>query len=859
MLRATLKSLLSRKLRLLLSGLAVVLGVMAVSGALLVTDNIGRSFDALFSTISADLDVQIIGRQNVQVDRRQGGLPTTEPVPAAMVDTIAALPGVRTATGEVLGAGARVIGPDGKVVVSQGPPPFGVNWTGEGGVALIELRAGRGPTGPDEVAINAQLAKTTGYRVGDRIGILTLQPKRAFTVVGVFGHAGGRDSFGGESRVAFTEPVAQELMLGRAAVYTSISVHARDGVAQNRLRDYIAAAVGEGYRVRTGEQFAKEQAAGITEFLDTLRSMLLGFAAVSLFVGMFLILNTFSILVAQRTRELALLRALGASRGQVIRSVLVEAVATGLVAGTLGLAAGFGVAALLKLAMQALSGVKLPDVGFVVPANAVVAAYAVGVLVTGAAALLPALRAARIPPVAALREAATEDRPLTRLTIAGTAATVLGAGAVGAALFGHLGDATLMILLAGVLATFVGIAMLTPAITRPVASLLGRALSWSVPGRLGRHNSARNPRRTAITAAALMVGIALVTGVSVLADSLTASLKKPLTEDIRAELIITGGTGQDPGQATYDPAVIDKIRQVPGVTAAEPVYLDQVQAGTEAATAAVAAGGDVAALAALLNLKTISGQLRTLHPAEVVVDDAFAKTHGLTAGSVVMLATQRGGTRGYTVVGVYRQSYAAVGASLILSTPDTATGFRTPQAALGYVDLADDADPTAVRHAVDALLADNPEVTTVDRTTYAAQQAGQFNTFLVILYVLIGLAITIAVLGIVNTLALSVLERTRELGLIRAIGMRRAEVAAMVTVESVVIAVFGALLGLAVGSALGTAVVRALKDDGIAELSIPWQSLGTFLALAVLIGLVAAIIPAVRAARTDVLQAIAYE
>src|SRR6266545_1828144 len=791
MLRATLKSLLSRKLRLLLSGLAVVLGVMAVSGALLVTDNIGRSFDALFSTISADLDVQVIGGQNVQVDRRQGGLPVTEPLPAAMVDTIAAVPGVRTATGEVLAAGARVIGPDGKVVVSQGPPPFGVNWTGEGGVALIELRQGRGPTGPDEVAINAQLAKTTGYRVGDRIGILTLQPKRTFTVVGVFGHAGGRDSFGGESRVAFTEPVAQELMLGKAGVYTSISVHAQDGVPQTRLRDDIAAAVGDRYRVRTGAQFAKEQAAGITDFLDTLRSMLLGFAAVALFVGMFLVLNTFSILVAQRTRELALLRAVGAGRGQVIRSVLVEAVATGLVAATLGLAAGFGVAALLKLAMQALSGVKLPDVAPVFPANAVIAAYAVG------AALLPALRAARIPPVAALREAATADRPLTRLTIAGTVPTLLGAGAgaVGAALFGELGDGTPMILLAGVLATFVGIAMLTPAITRPAASLLGRALSWSVPGRLGRRNSTRNPRRTAITAAALMVGIALVTGVSVLADSLKASHEKPLTEDIRAELIITGGAGQDQGQATYDPAVIDKVRQVPGVTAAEPVYLDQVQAGTEATAAA---GGDVGALTALLNLKTTSGQLRTLHPGEVVVDDAFARDHSLTAGSSITLATQRGGTRSYTVVGVYRQSYAA-------------------------------------------------------------QQASQVNTFLIILYVLIGLAITIAVLGIVNTLALSVLERTRELGLIRAIGMRRAQVADMITVESVVIAVFGALLGLAVGSALGTAVVRALKDDGIAELSIPWQSLSTFLALAVLIGLLAAIIPAVRAARTDVLQAIAYE
>jgi putative ABC transport system permease protein len=852
MFKATLKSLLARKLRLLLSGLAVVLGVMAVAGALVLTDTLGRSFDALFQTVNQNLDVQVSGTRNVQGGER-GADPVTTAIPAAVVGTVAAVPEVQSAIGVVIVDGARVIGPDGKVIGSVGPPRFGVGWRGE--VGFTQLRQGRGPQAPGEVAVDAGLAKQAGIQVGDRIGVLTLKPKRTFTLVGIFGYTGGRDSLGGETRVAFTEPVAQQLMLGRRGVYGAINVHAQHGVSPTRLRDAIQARLGGGYLVRTRQQVAADQASDVEEFLGFIRAFLLGFAAVALFVGGFLIVNTFSILVAQRTRELALLRALGAGRGQVLRSVLLEAVVVGLLAASIGLVAGLGVAVGLRAVMEAQSGVRFPDTGLTLPGSAVVASYLVGVLVTVVAALLPALRASRVAPMAALRDAATPDRPLTTLTVIGMVPALLGVVAVGAALFGDLGDATLPVLLGGVLLAFVGVAMLTPAIARPAAALLGRALAWTTPGELGRRNSTRNPRRTAITAAALMVGVALVTGVSVLASSLRASLEGVVRQSLAAELIIAGDDVGGPAAATYDPAVIDQVKQLPGVAQAVAVHADVAQIGAD--TTEVAAG-DLAAMADIFRLRTTAGQLRTLHPGELVIDDEFTTEHDLGVGSILRLATQRGGPEAYTVVGVFQRSRLLPG-PVLLSLEDATAGFRSPQANFGYLRLQHGADASAIAQRVQALLADNPEVGVRSQAAFLAQLASQVDTAVVMLYVLLGLSILIAVLGIINTLALSILERTRELGLLRAVGMFRSQLTEMVAVESVVIATFGALLGVLVGSALGTAVVRAVPDEFIAVLSLPWRSMAVVLGLAVLVGLVAAIIPAVRAARTDVLPAIAYE
>lgn len=921
MFKATLKSLLSRKLRLVLSGLAVVIGVMAVSGALVATDSIEGSFDALFQTANEDLDVQVSGAQDGGPEASRG-LPVAEPIPAEVVDRVAATPGVREATGDVLVAGVRVVGPNGKVVVNRGAPRFGAAWHGEDG--LVELREGRGPQAPDEVAINASLAGQGEFDVGNQIEVLARQSQRTFTVVGIFGYSGGRDSLAGETRVAFTEPVAQELLLGRRGVYSAINVEAGDGVSPSELRDEVQAAISSGYTVRTGQQVAEDQAAAPKEFLNIVRNILLGFSGVALFVGIFLILNTFSIIVAQRTRELALFRSLGASRGQVIQSVLVEAVLIGLIASTLGLIAGVGVAALLKTVIQAYSGVSLPFSELTVPVSAIAAAYLVGMLATVVAALLPALRASRVPPIAAMREAATPDKPLTALTIAGAISTFAGSAAVGTALLGDLGDNTPWALLGGVLPTFIGVAMLTPILTRPFVGTLGLMLSWPMPGKpgrresdsnprnaviltaavmtgisldvdmlqallgvvlltfivigvamlrsvltrpfsrvlglirpwlapikLGRLNSARNPRRTAITAATLMIGMALVTGVSVVASSLKASIETTVNQDLGAVFLISG----DRPTATYDPAVIDEAKQIPGVTQAVAVYSTAAQVGEDDTRVEA---GDVGTIANIFGLKAEAGELRTLETGEIVVDDGFAKDRNLSVDDTVELTTQRGGPQTFTVVGIYQRSQLLSGP--LLSVEDARASFRSPlQATQGFITIEKSANADALQERVEALLEDNPGVSVESQSDYVEQQASQVNTFVIMLYMLLGLAIVIAVLGIINTLALSILERTRELGLMRVVGMRRSQVIQMVTVESVVIAVFGALLGLVVGCALGIAVVRALEDQGIPVLSVPWGSMVVFLVLAVIVGLIAAIIPAVRASRINVLRAITYE
>lgn len=753
MLKATLRSLLSRKLRLVLSGLAVVLGVMAVSGALIVSSTLTTSFDELFKTTTADIDLQVSGQTNVTSTESAGGDPLSEPVPAELVTKVAAVPGVAKAYGTVIGDGARVVGPDGKVIVNQGPPTLGVGWRGEDGLA--ELRSGRGPTAPNEIALNASLAERGDFTLGQQIEVLTLEPKKSFTLVGIFGYSGDRSTLGGETTVAFTEPVAQELILGAPGKYTDIVVEAEPGADQAALRTAVQSAIGGDYRVRTGDEVAKDQASDVSGFVGVVQNVLLGFAGVALFVGIFLILNTFSILVAQRTGELALLRSLGASRRQVIGSVLLEAVIIGLIASTLGFGAGIGVAAGLKALMESFSNATFPGAWLVIPASAVIVAYAVGVLVTVVAAVLPALRASRVAPVEAMREARTNTRPSPVLTAIGGVLTLGGAAAVAAALFGDLNGSTLWTLLLGVMGAFIGVAMLTPAICGPVVGVIGRAVSFSTAGKLGRLNSARNPRRTAITAAALMIGISLVTGVSVLASSLTKSIEQAVQTDLNAELVIGAMSGGPSLPPTFDPTVIQRADAVPGVATAVGIRFDAAQYGSESGFVASA---DVSKLADVLRMEPVAGTpaLRTLRSGELLVDEDFASAHNLSVGGTFAMATQRGGPRDYTVVGIYQKSELASGP--LLSEEDGATGFRSGQFNQGFVRLDPGADAAAVRTQVDALVKDNPEVTVMDQSALVEQAKSSVNTFVVMLYVLLGLALVIAILGIVNTLALSVLR-----------------------------------------------------------------------------------------------------
>ncbi|MGB3441299.1 MAG: FtsX-like permease family protein [Actinophytocola sp.] len=852
-----LKGLLARKLRLTLAGFAVALGVMAVSAAMITTTTIGSGFDSIFASTSENTDVSVTARSDV--DSGMGGRAFTPPVPASVVGELTEVPGAKSVTGEVSADGARPVGRDGKVISVQGPPRSGVAWHGETGP--VRLWSGRGPAAPDEVAINGGLADRGRFTVGEQLDVLTLAPRQSFTIVGIYGYRNGRGSMGGDTQVAFTEPVAQRLMLGASGVYSSVTVTAEAGVSREELRDRVTDTLGSGYTVRTGDELAASTAADGKAFLDIVRMVLLGFSWLSLLVGIFLILNTFSILVAQRTGELALMAALGARRRQIVGVVLIEAAIVGAAASVAGIGLGAGVSVLLKMVMEANSGASLP-VGLIVPVPDLVLAFALGIVVTLVAALVPALRASRVAPVRAMRASAAEQRSLTRITWLGAVPAVLGVAAVVASM-AEDGSSRWVALAGGVVLGLFGLALLTPVLSRTLLPVLGRVVGWSMPGRLGNRNAASNPRRTAITVSTLVITLGLVGGVSVLAESMRADLSSAATRDLGADLVISGDgvTGRAGGQGggpptaadgrimpTFDASVIEQARAVPGVSRAVAQYVDTARFDWGASPAAAA---DLSQLSGVLALP---GSPRTPAPGSVVLDTATLADHDLAVGDTVRLATRRAGWREFRISDRYEANYLLRGP--VFNPSEVATLFVSPAPAIGYMRLAPGADAAAVTRAVAGLVAANPEVSVQDQTQLADDAAGQVSVAETMLYVLLGLSVVIGILGIVNTMALSIVERTRELGLLRAIGMRRSHVVAMVVAESVMMSVFGAVLGLAAGGAAGVAVVKVL---GLSALEIPWTSLAVFLGLAVVAGLVAALAPSTRAARVNVLSAIAYE
>ncbi|GAA0277830.1 ABC transporter permease [Cryptosporangium japonicum] len=843
MFRATLKSLLSRKLRLTLSAFAVVLGVMFVAGSIVMTSSMAKSFDAMFQGINKNIDVQVTAKPKLE---NSGSDTASALIPASEIAKIESAPGVAKATANVFADGARVIGKDGKVAPSFAPR-FGSNWTGEDD--LIQLREGRGPNAPNEVVVDASIAKALNFKVGDTIGILTLQPKKEFTLVGIFGYSGDRDTLGGSQVVAWQLPVAQELMLGQKDVYTDVQLQADDGVSQTELKKTIEGVLGSGYTVQTRDEVNEANSQDIQQALSFVNYIFLGFAGVALFVGIFLILNTFSMLVAQRTRELALYRAMGAARGQVIRSVLFEALVIGVIASVVGLLFGIGIGFALGSVFSNFGGANI-DLQLTVPLSAIIASFVVGIGVTLVAALFPAVRASRIPPIAAMRDAATPDKPLTKITSIGGAIFIVG-GALMA--WGLTENGSLWALLGGVLLVFIGVALLTPIVSRPIVSVIGRIFAWSVPGQLGRRNSARNPRRTAITAAALMVSIALVTGVSTIVASASKSISSAVGDQLNAELIVSGQqTGPQP--PTFDVATLDKMEQAEGVDKVAAFYVGPAQINNKQSY--LAAASDPAATRELIGLKVKSGEIDRIGPNQIVVDEDTAKDQRLSVGDQVPVQQVKGGAENYEIVGVYEQNDAFSG---FMAGEDAAKNFQVAQPAQAFVKVEDGASVKDVEAEIKTLLADSPEVNVQDQSAFIDQITGQFDTILTFVQILLALAILIAILGIVNTLALSVIERTRELGLLRAIGLRRSQTTRMITVESVVISVFGALLGIVVGVGLGAAVVQALKSQGLSEFALPWGQMGTYLVLSVFVGVIAALLPALRAARLNVLAAISYE
>ena len=846
MLRASLKSLMARKLRLFMSAFAIILGVAFVAGTLIFTDTLSKTFTGIMEGSVGDVVVRPVG--SASDDSAQ----TTKTLPASLADRLDGVQGAARVDGNVSNFGTFVVGPDGKVVGGQGAPGLGLNYTdapaatGEQAVTVVD---GRAPGGPGEVALDTHTAEQAGYTVGDTVQLVTSgdRPRLSARLVGTVEFSGGGTA--GASLTMFDTDVAQRLYLGGKDAFTDIWVTGKDGVSQDELRDAVAADLPEGVEAVTGGTAADEAASDVNQALSFITTFLLVFAGVSLFVGSFLIINTFSILVAQRSRELALLRAIGARRGQLTRSVLLEAAVVGLLGGTVGLGLGFALASGIK-ALFASFGLDLSQSGLVFEPRTAVVAYAVGLLVTLLAAYLPARRAGRIPPVAAMRDdVAMSEGSLHRRVGVGVGLVVLGTVALALGLFGSL-DHGVWYVGAGIFGVVLGVALTSPVVGRPVIALVGlvyRRLFGTV-GRMAEQNAVRNPRRTAATASALMIGLTLVSMMAVIGQSAKASVDKVIAENFAADYVISNAVG-----VPFSPTIARDAEQVPGVEAAAPFRYARGAVGGEDQLL----GATTTDMDRVVGLDMVSGSFGDLGPGRVVLDEDTATALDLTADDSTSL-TIAGKTRPVTVAGVFA-STPAVPTSAIVSTTQLARAGIAPADSAVFVLKDPSASSASVRSGLEDAVAGIPTVTLKDQAAFAEEQRAPIDQLLFLIYALLGLAVVIAVLGIVNTLALSVLERTREIGLLRAVGLSRRQLKRMVRLEAVVIAVLGAALGVGLGILFGVALQRSLADDGVEVLSVPVVWLLLCLVVAAVVGVLAAAWPARRASRLDVLTAIATE
>lgn len=845
MLRASLKSLLARKLRLMMSAIAVVLGVAFVAGSFIFTDTLGKSFTSIMTSSVGDVVVAPPSEPG------SFGI-STKTIPAALVRQLATVPGAARADGNISDPTTFVISKKGKLIGGQGAPGIGVNHTGApsaGGDLSYKLVSGAMPEHDGEIVLDSRTAKTGGYAVGDAVRIITAgtQAQVQARLVGIIEPSG---SLIGASIVIWTTHQAQALYQGGKDVFNDIWVTAAPGTSQEQLRDAVAKVLPPDLRAQTGKQAGDEAANAVQQGLKFITNFLLIFAAVALIVGSFIIVNTFSILVAQRMRELALFRAIGASRRQVARSVLVEAVVVGLIGSTLGLVVGAGLALGIK-ALFGVIGLDLSGAALVFAPRTVLVSYAVGLLVTVLAAYLPARRAGRVPPVAAMRDDVTMgESSMRRRVIAGAVLAVLGAVGLGTGLFADPGK-PLMWIGAGILGVLLGVALTSPLVGRPAILGLGaiyRRLFGSI-GTMAEENASRNPRRTAATASALMIGVTLVSMMAVFGASAKASIKGEIQRTFSADYLVSNAIGSD-----FSASIADDIAKIPGVgTVSRVRWGTQKLGGQDQWMAAI----DPATFGDVQVVDMASGKLTDLRDGGLLVDESYAKDHKLAVGSTIEGAIADKPMR-LTVDGVFKRS-AGIPAETIVSLGTWSAAGNPAKDSQVYVNRAEGADATAVGGAIDALIADLPTVSMKDIQSYAAEQSKPIDQMLAIIYALLGLAVIIAILGIVNTLALSVIERTREIGLLRAVGLSRRQLRTMLRLESVVIALLGAALGVGLGVAFGVAIQRALSDEGFTALRIPWVQLVAFVVLAGVVGVLAALWPGRRAARLNILEAISTE
>jgi putative ABC transport system permease protein len=855
-IRVTLKGLAGRKFRAALTALAIVLGVAMVSGTFVLTDTIDRAFKSIFTESYAGTDVAITGKAP---DISFEGVTAEAPgVPESLLQRVRALDNVEAAGGLVIDQSAtKILKSDGKAINTRGAPSLGFGIDPSQPFNPHNLVEGNWPSEPDEVVIDAGTAEEYGYDVGETVRIGTLKPVRPFRVTGIARY-GQVDSLGTATFADFTIPAAQEL-LERRGEFDLIAIAAKDGVSPAQLASEIEPILPATARVRTGLEQARDDASEVSEFVTFIRYFLLAFGGVALFVGAFVIFNTMSITVAQRTRELATLRTIGASRKQIRRAVLLEALVIGAVASVIGFALGVGLAYGLDWFFGVLN-LDLPTTSMVIATRTVVVAFLIGIVVTVLAAFVPSIRATRIAPILAVREGAELPRGrFSRFSpyIAGLL-IVVALLLLARSMFTDdlpIGDRLLSMAL-GVLLLFVGVAMISPKLVRPLAAVVGypgERLA-GISGYLARRNTLRNPGRTASTAAALMIGLALVTFVAVLSNGMKASNRGAIEDQIKADFVVTSQDG-------FTPFVAGAGDAAAGATGVELSTSVRSELGKVAGTDKYVTGIEPHKITAVYNFDWKEGSdetLTTLGEDGAIIDEGFAEDEKLAVGDRFELLSGSGRSAMLTVKALYKPPpfYPLLGSvSVLKETFDSL--YDRPRNQFTFVNVPGDPNAEA-EQPLEAALATFPDAKVQTRESWIREQDKEFNQFLIMLYVLLALSVIISIFGMVNTLALAVFERTRELGMLRAVGMTRWQSRVMIGSESVITALIGAALGLPLGMFLAALVTRALEQYDV-RYAIPLVPLLLFALIAVLVGLVAAIMPAQRAARLNVLQALQYE
>jgi putative ABC transport system permease protein len=846
MLAITLKGLWSHKRRLTGTFLAVLLGVAFLSGTLVLGDTLRANFDTLFTSVTGDTGAVV--RSATKVDSNPAS--PRGPIDASLAERVHAAPGVAAVQPVVDGLG-QIVGRDGKVLSTQGPPRAS-NWIPDPGLTPFRLAEGRAPRGPSEVVINRGAAKDGGLGIGDRTTIDTPAPVPV-TIVGIVTFQDA-DGFGGSSYTGFTLEDANRYLAGKPHQVTSILVKGAPGVSQQELVAGLRPLLPAGVEAITGQQLSDESISDINQgFLGLFRTFLLVFAGIALFVAMFSIANTFSIIVAQRLRESALLRAIGASRRQVLWSVVEEALTVGLVASLAGLGGGVGIAMGLK-GLFKVAGFPLPTSGLVLSGGSAALSLGVGVGVALLAGVLPALRASRVAPLAALRDVAAEGAVISRARV--IAGAVVAAVGVAATLGGVLagGDATTQLVGSGAFLLVVGVVVLGPVAARPASRVLGAPLRRlrGITGALAEQNAMRNPRRTSGAAMALLIGVAVVTLFTVFTASIQASIRESVSRSFGGDLAITSSGFAAP---RLDPRLADAIARLPEVRQAVGIGTGRALVGGSAQEVDIA---DPSRLGGVVDLRIDAGSIDGLSGRRMAVAKGVADDRGWRLGQSVPVRFADGATEAFTIGAIYDGQDAVIGSYLL---PRDQWEPHNAGAADGSVLIAlrSGVDLAAGRAAVERVTAawGQPEVR--DRAQYTDSLTSMLDPGLTVVYVMLVLAIVIALIGIANTLSLSIHERTRELGLLRAVGETRGQVRAMVRWESVIVALFGTIAGLGLGVFLGWALVRAAGSGGVGSFAAPPGQLAIILAVGGLAGVLAGLRPARRAAKLNLLAAIASE